>query len=182
MSNRSYLSTSIGQLLHRVAGSDNEDPGLMGDEMTGDGGAQADSDDSSACSEGENDETKSPPPPTTTTRSDSVPATTVTSTGEFSSPSNSSSTSSLSSLVVQGRAEGINTLKTTQQHATMVKKNPVNRARHYRKSHLRIMYEWLKGLYCIQARGNINICSKSTGSMQTLISNQSFGNHLQRVS
>lgn len=38
----------------------------------------------------------------------------------------------------------------------------------YSKSHLRLIYEWLKGLYQIQMRANVNVCSRSTGCMQTL--------------
>lgn len=184
VSNRAYLSASIGQLLHRVA----DDSDIDDLDMTTSKTRRSDDSDAGSSSSCLSDNPPDTPSAPLTSPQSLITTTTTTAGGDNSSAtaSNSSSTSSLTSLVVQGRAEGLSKPttssilpSTTTTTTTVAKRKQI---RQLRKSHLRIIYEWLKGLYCIQARGNVNICSKSTGSMQTLIpSNPSFGNHLQRV-
>ena len=176
------MSSSIGELFHRIGSVSDE-------ELTGDA-AHSNSDRSSCSSGAEEDEESIVQGETATTTTSTGP--TITTTDEqLSSASNSSSTSSLSSLLVQGSvaaeaaAAGKQaTAPTTESSSNVVtatKKKSTTPSRLYRKSHLRIIYEWLKGLYYIQSRGSVNICSKSTGSMQTLIGTSSFSNIIQRV-
>ena len=182
VSNRvSDMSSSIGELFHRIGSVSDE-------ELTGDA-AHSDSDRSSCSSGAEEDEESIVQGETATTTTSTGP--TITTTDEqLSSASNSSSTSSLSSLLVQGSVaaeaaaagkQGTTPTESSSNVVTATKKKSTTPSRLYRKSHLRIIYEWLKGLYYIQSRGSVNICSKSTGSMQTLIGTSSFSNIIQRV-
>jgi hypothetical protein len=155
VSNRAHLSSSVSQLIHT---NDDTESG------------------SSAEESGE------PLSPSSLLSRPRSPISTTT-----TSDSNSSSTSSLSSLLVQGSiaAEAATTCiglpvgATPSSNRELVYKKKTTAQ--YHKSYLRIIYDWLKGLYFMQARVNLNVCSKSTGSMQTLIGNASFSNLLQRV-